>query len=65
MAIEGANVNFDADGNFVNIMDTGWIEAMVISAAQRQGIDKPRYFKPRGAVGLAFEQAAVHPSQVQ
>jgi hypothetical protein len=55
MVIEGANVNFDADGNFMNIMDTGWIEAMVIEAARRQGIDKPRYFKPTGRVGLAFE----------
>lgn len=55
MVIEGANVNFDADGNFVNIMDAGWIETMVIAAAKRQGIDKPRYFKPRGGVGLAFD----------
>jgi quercetin dioxygenase-like cupin family protein len=55
MVVEGANINFDADGNFVNIMDAGWIEAMIIAAAKRQGIDKPRYFKPRGGVGLAFE----------
>ncbi len=54
MVVEGANINFDAEGNFVNIMDVGFIEAAVLAAAQRQGIDKPRYFKPRG-VGLAFE----------
>jgi 2,4'-dihydroxyacetophenone dioxygenase len=54
MVVEGANINFDEDGNFVNIMDAGWIEAMVIAAAKRQGIDKPRYFKPQGGAGLAF-----------
>ena len=54
MVVEGANINFDDDGNFVNIMDAGWIESMVIEAAKRQGIDKPRYFKPRGGAGFAF-----------
>jgi len=55
MVVEGANINFDADGNYVNIMDATWIEQMVIAAAERQGLGKPRYFKPRGGVGLAFE----------
>tara|TARA_R110002110_G_scaffold3754_1_gene19527 strand:- start:54316 stop:54819 length:504 start_codon:yes stop_codon:yes gene_type:complete len=47
MVVEGANVNFDEDGNFVNIMDTGWIEQMVLAAAESQGI-KPRYIQPGG-----------------
>jgi 2,4'-dihydroxyacetophenone dioxygenase len=55
MVIQGANINFDAEGNFVNIMDTDWIEEMVVAAARRQGIDKPRYFKPKAQTGLAFE----------
>jgi len=55
MVIKGANINFDAEGNFVNIMDTGWIEEMVVAAARSQGIDKPRYFKPKAQTGLAFE----------
>jgi len=45
MVVQGANINFDEDGNFINIMDAGWIEQIVIAAAQAQGI-KPRYFKP-------------------
>ena len=55
MVIKGANINFDADGNFVNIMDAGWIEEMVVAAARAQGIDRPRYFKPKAQSGLAFE----------
>lgn len=55
MVIAGANINFDDEGNFVNIMDAGWIEQMVIAAARSQGIDKPRYFKPKSQAGFAFE----------
>jgi 2,4'-dihydroxyacetophenone dioxygenase len=47
MVVEGANINFDEDGNFVNIMDSGWIEQMVIAAASRQGIEA-HYIKPGG-----------------
>jgi quercetin dioxygenase-like cupin family protein len=54
MVIHGANVNFDDEGNFVNIMDAGWIEQMVVAAARKQGIDKPRYFKPGAEAKLAF-----------
>jgi len=55
MVINGANINFDADGNFVNVMDAGWIEQMIVAAAKAQGLDKPRYFKPKAQAGLAFE----------
>ena len=55
MVVTGANINFNGDGNFMNIMDTGWIEEMVVAAAQGQGIDKPRYIKPKAAAGFAFE----------
>ena len=48
MVIEGANVNFDEDGNFVNIMDAGWIEMMVIEAAKAQGLGVPTYIRPGG-----------------
>jgi quercetin dioxygenase-like cupin family protein len=50
MVVEGANVNFDEEGNFVNIMDSGWIEQMVLAAAKAQGI-KPRYIKPGAGAG--------------
>lgn len=52
MVIEGANINFDAEGNFVNIMDAGWIEMMVCKAAEAQGV-KAEYFKPGALAGLA------------
>ena len=55
MVIQGANVNFDDEGNFVNIMDAGWIEQMVVAAARKQGIDRPRYFKPGAEAKLAFD----------
>jgi len=45
MVVYGANINFDDEGNFVNIMDAGWIEQAVIAAAKSQGIT-PRYIKP-------------------
>jgi hypothetical protein len=45
MVITGVNVNFDADGNFMFIMDAGWIEQALLAAAKAQGI-KPRYIKP-------------------
>lgn len=55
MVVEGCNVNFDDDGNFVNIMDAGWIEKVVLEAAKRNGVTAPKYFKPKGGVGLASE----------
>ncbi len=45
MVVHGSNINFDDDGNFVNIMDAGWIEQMVLAAAKSQGI-QPHYIKP-------------------
>ncbi len=46
MVVEGANINFDAEGNFVNIMDAGWIEEAVVAAARAKGLGTPRYIKP-------------------
>lgn len=45
MVVTGSNVNFDADGNFVNVMDAGWIEEITVAAAKAQGI-KINYIKP-------------------
>lgn len=52
MVISGANINFDADGNFMNIMDAGWIEQMIIAAAKAQGVT-PRYIKPGAMAGFS------------
>ncbi|MGQ7248064.1 2,4'-dihydroxyacetophenone dioxygenase family protein [Halomonas sp. V046] len=51
MVVQGANINFDEDGNFINIMDAGWIEQIIIAAAQVQGV-KPRYFRPGADAAL-------------
>lgn len=53
MIVEGSNVNFDDDGNFVNVMDAGWIEEMIIKAAKAQGITMPRYIKPKAQAGFS------------
>lgn len=53
MVVSGSNINFDQDGNFINIMDAGWIEQMVIAAAKAQGIDKLHYIKPKGQAGYS------------
>lgn len=45
MIVAGANINFDPDGNFINVMDAGWIEEIMLAAAKSQGIT-PRYIKP-------------------
>jgi hypothetical protein len=46
--VNGCNVNFDEDGNFINVMDAGWIEMMVVEAAKAQGLGMPQYIKPGG-----------------
>lgn len=47
MVVQGANINFDADGEFMNVMDTAWIETMVIKAVRQNGQKLPRYIKPK------------------
>ena len=53
VVFNGTNVSDRADRT------SFWVapgeHTMVIAAAKRQGIDKPRYFKPRGGAGLAFD----------
>ncbi|RXV64414.1 2,4'-dihydroxyacetophenone dioxygenase [Burkholderia stabilis] len=48
MVVFGANINFDQDGNFLNIMDAGWIEETVHKAAQAQGIPPLNYIRSLG-----------------
>ena len=55
MVVSGCNVNFDAEGNFINIMDAGWIEQAVLEAARAQGLGVPRYIKPRAGAGFSDE----------
>jgi quercetin dioxygenase-like cupin family protein len=55
MVVTGANINFDAGGNYVNTMDAGWIEQAVVAAAKSQGLGVPRYIKPKRGAGYSDE----------
>ena len=52
MVVAGCNVNFDEEGNFINIMDAGWIEQAVLEAAKARGIT-PQYIKPGSGAGYS------------
>ena len=54
MMVTGANINFDENDEFMNVMDAGWIEMMIREAAKAQGI-VPRYIKPAVGAGYSDE----------
>ncbi|WP_295800004.1 2,4'-dihydroxyacetophenone dioxygenase family protein [uncultured Microbulbifer sp.] len=54
MAVFGANINFDENDEFMNVMDAGWIETIMLEAAKAQGI-VPRYIKPKSTAGYSDE----------
>ena len=53
MMVQGSNVNFTPEGEFVNVMDAGWIEMVINECAKTQGLAAPRYIKPRGKAGFS------------
>ena len=55
MVVSGANINFGADGEFINIMDAGWIEDLLVASCKAQGRKVPRYIKPKK--GARFSDA--------
>ncbi len=64
MIVTVANINFDADGNYLNTTDAGWIEAAVVAAAKAQRLGLPRYIKPQCGAGYSDEaQSARHPGR--
>jgi len=48
MVVNGANVNFDPNGNYLDTSHTGTMEMLIIECAKRMGIDMPRYIRPSG-----------------
>ncbi len=44
----GANINFDEEGNFLNIMDAGWIRKTIETLCKERGQDVPKYIVPGG-----------------
>jgi len=55
MVVNGANINFNEDGSFMNIMDTGWIEEMIHTAASANGQAVPRYIRPGANAGFTSD----------
>ncbi|MGP4843405.1 2,4'-dihydroxyacetophenone dioxygenase family protein [Marinobacter sp. 1Y8] len=45
MLVEGANVNFDADGNYHSIMDANSITLLIESLIKERGLEPARYIK--------------------
>jgi len=56
MVIQGSNVNFTQEGEFMNVMDAGWIEAVLLKACKEQGRPVPRYIKPMAKAGFTDGQ---------
>jgi 2,4'-dihydroxyacetophenone dioxygenase len=54
MVVLGANVNFVGD-EYQSVRDAGAIEDGVLAAAEKAGLPKPRYIRPRG--GAEFTRA--------
>ncbi len=52
MVVEGANINFTPEQEFMNIMDAGWIEQVVLAAAADQGT-APKYIKPQSGFNFS------------
>lgn len=48
MVVHGANVNFDQDDNYMDIMDAGVIEQALHEVAKATGQTMPRYIRPGG-----------------
>ncbi|MEQ8511655.1 MAG: 2,4'-dihydroxyacetophenone dioxygenase family protein [Algiphilus sp.] len=51
MVVQGANINFDENGEFINVMDAGWIEQVINECAKAAG-QSPRYIKPKAKAGF-------------
>lgn len=53
MVVQGSNVNFTPQGEFVNVMDAGWIEEVIIECCRAQGRPLPRYIRPKAKAGFS------------
>ena len=46
MVVHGANINFDQDGNFVNVMDASDIMQIIERLVRERGLQPARYIRP-------------------
>ena len=47
MLVEGANVNFDADGNFLGMLDANAITLLIDYLVKDRGLEPARYICPQ------------------
>lgn len=62
MLVFGANVNFDAEGNFINVTDAGLIELALNKVAAEQGLSPLNYIR---SLGSAYATATQTPQQAK
>jgi 2,4'-dihydroxyacetophenone dioxygenase len=47
MVVEGSNVNFDGEGNYVGLLDANSIAMLIDHLAQTRGLEPARYIRPQ------------------
>lgn len=47
MVVQGSNVNFDADGNYVGLLDANSIVLLIDHLIRERGLEPARYIKPQ------------------
>ncbi len=47
MVVEGTNVNFDGEGNFVGLLDANAITLLIEHLVRERGLDPARYIRPQ------------------
>lgn len=52
MVVNGVNINFDSDGNYLGTDHAGSMEEIILQAAREQGVPLPRYMRPGARVGV-------------
>ena len=54
MVVNGVNVVFDDEGNYLGTDHAGSMEAIILDCAKQQGIDLPRYIRPSGRAAFTL-----------
>lgn len=52
MVVNGVNVTFDDQGNYLGTDHAGSMEELILQTAQEQGVPLPRYIRPGGKAGF-------------
>jgi len=49
MVVTGANINFDQDGNFINVMDANDIMSLIENLIEERGLEPAKYITAKAA----------------